>query len=209
MPIPPDLVRTVSEATGLPLATVTDVDRRLAKANLRPVGGRGPNAAQMGPLEAARLLTAVLATPKANEAAEAVSRYSETHPDKARSSPGQFESLGLDDLAELSGKHSFVEGLAALITCAASGFLAKALSGSQAVHIEVFAFTQATHGRIRLSGLPNGLTASVEYVPIEHVSASKSKAAKAGKHSPVATGDLEQSRRVTEQTIFSVARLFS
>jgi hypothetical protein len=209
MAIPPDLVRAVSVATGLPLATATDLDRRLAMAGLRSKGGRGPNAAKVTPLDAARLLTAIVASPQSNTAAEAVLRYSETRSDKARSSPGLFDGLGLDDLTSLSAKHSFVEGLAAVIISAASGFLAKIASGSQGPHIEVFAFTQATHGRIRLSGLPNGLTASVEYVSAEQSRSRKSKAAKAQRSSPRDIGDLEQSRRLTERTIFAVARLFS
>jgi len=209
MAIPPDLVRAVSVATGLPLATVTDLDRRLAIAGLRSKGGRGPNAAKVTPLDAARLLTAIVASPQSNTAAEAVLRYSDTRPDKARSSSGLFESLGLDDLSGLSAKHSFVEGLASVINSAASGFLGKLASGSQDLHVEVFAFTQATRGRIRLSGVPNGLTASVEYVPAEQTPSRKGKAAKTRKSSLGAIGDLEQSRRITERSIFAVARLFA
>ena len=31
--------------------------------------------------------------------------------------------------------------------------------------MEIFAFTQATYGRIRLAGLLNGMTVNVEYLP--------------------------------------------
>jgi hypothetical protein len=61
----------------------------------------------------------------------------------------------------------------------------------------VFAFTQATRGRIRLSGLPNGRTAAVEYAP-GGLAPKRDRA-----------GDLEQSRRVTERTIISIAKLLA
>ena len=56
MATPPELTQTVSEATGVALATVVDMDRRLVKAKLRTKGGRGLNAARMTELDAARLL---------------------------------------------------------------------------------------------------------------------------------------------------------
>ena len=204
----PDLIKTASAATGLPLATVTDLDRRLAIAGLRSKGGRGPNAAKMTPLDAARLLTAVLASPQSNEAAEAVMRYEHTQPDTDRSNKGLFGKIGLDDLAALPAEHGFVDGLAALITSAASGSLARLMTGTKgakAPHLEVFAFTQATRGRIRISGLPNGVTANVEYLPASRRGKTGRGRDAKGEH----PGDLEQSRRITERTIYAVARLFT
>ncbi len=61
MASPAQLMETISGATGLPLATVVDIDRRLVKARLRTIGGRGFSVARMMPLDAARLLTAILA----------------------------------------------------------------------------------------------------------------------------------------------------
>ena len=208
MTTPPDLIKAVSETTGLTLGTVTDLDRWLVRGNLRPVGGRGPHAAKMGPLEAARLLTAVLASPQSNAAAEAVLRYERTRPDRDRSNKDLFGDIGLDDLAELPQHHGFVEGLAALITSAASGSLARLMAETKtakAPRLEVFAFTQATHGRIRISGLPNGVTANVEYVP----AARKGRIGRARDTKGENPGDLEQSRRITESTIFAVAKLFA
>jgi len=160
------------------------------------------------PLDAARLLTAVLSSPQSNAAAESVLRHERTQPDTDRSNKGLFGKIGLDDLAGLVPDHGFVDGLAALITSAASGSLARLMTGTKggkAPHLEVFAFTQATHGRIRISGLPNGTTASVEYVPaLRKGRTGKSRDAKVEN-----AGDLEQSRRITEQTILPVARLFA
>jgi hypothetical protein len=45
MASPAELVRTVSAATGVPLPTVVDIDRRLVKGKLRTKGGRGFNVA--------------------------------------------------------------------------------------------------------------------------------------------------------------------
>lgn len=200
MPTPPQLVEALSAITGVSLPTVVDIDRKLAKANLRPVGGRGLHAARMSPGDAARLLTAVLASPQSNEAAEAVLRYTQTRPDKARSSKGLFGDIGLEDLGALTSKHSFIDALAALIASFSHGSLAIFAEGSAAMpRIEVYAFTHAIRGRIRISGLPKGLTANVEYVP----TAGKTQG------SNNTHGDLEQSRRMTERTIEAIADLFT
>jgi hypothetical protein len=215
MASPAELVRTISAATGVPLPTIVDIDRRLVKGKLRAKAGRGFNAAEMTPLNAARLVTAVLASAQANAAATAVERYTRTRVDEARSSDKLFGAVDLDDLAALPAKHGFVDALTAVIASVSSGSLAKLIAASKedwVPHIEVVAFTRAIRGRIRIAGLPNGLTASVEYVPLpagggsshaRKISASRS----AGRDEAV--GDLEQSRRVTERTILPIAALLA
>ncbi len=214
MATPAQLVSAISLATGVPLATMVDIDRKLVKGNLRTKGGRGFNAARMTPLDAARLLTAVLASPQANASVEAVQRYTETRMDnKYRSSAKAFGAANLDDLAALPGRHSFVDALAAVIASVATGSLAKkiAAAGDGAIpSIEVFAFTRATRGRIRIGGLPNGQTANVEYaaIPVTAKSTRPDKGRR-GHVADDASGDLEQSRRVTERTILSIARILA
>jgi hypothetical protein len=209
MASPAQLVQTVSSVTGVPLPTIVDIDRKLVKGKLRTKGGRGFNAAQMTPLDAARLLAAVLGSPQANAAANAVHRYENTYPDRARSSDELFATAKLDDLAKLPARHSFVDALAALIASAATGSLSTIIGGAEqgwTPSIEVFAFTRATRGRIRIAGLPNGLTASVEYVPAAAgTKASRKRVVRTGD----SLGDLEQSRRVTERTILPIARLLA
>jgi hypothetical protein len=207
MASPAELMQTVSAATGVPLATVVDLDRRLVKAELRTKGGRGLNVARMTPLDAARLLTAVLASPQANEAARALEHYIDTRVDKQRSSEKLFAAAEISELTALPEQHSFVDGLAALIASASTGTLATLIAASEngwTPRIEVFAFTRAVRGRIRIAGLPNGLTASVEYV-------ADTAGARAGRppraEDADAGGDLEQSRRVTERTILLIAKL--
>ena len=200
MATPAQLMETISVATGIPLATVIDIDRKLTKAGLRTKGGRGFSAARMTPKDAAHLLTALLAAAQSNEAALAVERYTQTHVDKERSSEGLFAAAELDDLADLSTRHDFITGLSAVIISATGGTLSRLKRGGEGEwtpSIEIFAFARATRGRIRIAGLPNRKTASVEYFPIRAVSGSPADG----------SGDLEQSRRITERTIFSIAEL--
>ncbi len=208
MATPPQLLKTVSSATGVPLATIIDMDRWLVKAKLRTKKGRGLNAARMTPLDAARLLTAVLASPQSNEAAEAVERYGLTAPDRTRSSEKLFAAAKLDDLAALPLRLSFVEALAALIASAANGSLAALIAGlakGLTPSIEVFAFTRAVKGRIRIAGLPNGFTASIEYITGVGVKGKP----RSRRGSDQGAGDLEQSRRITERTILAIASLLA
>jgi hypothetical protein len=215
MASPAQLMQAVSDATGTPMATVVDIDRKLVKGKLRTKGGRGFSVAAMTPLDAARLLTAILGSPKANASVNAVERYADTLPDRTRSSDGLFGAAKLDDLAALPARHSFVDALAALVASAATGSLAEFMENSSegwSPHIEVFAFTGATRGRLRISGLPNGLTASIEYAPAPEptkpLRAKKiSRVRDARRHETI--GDLEQSRRVTERTILPIARLLA
>jgi hypothetical protein len=211
MATPAQLAQMVSDVTGVPLATIVDLDRRLVKGKLRTISGRGFNAARMTPLDAARLLTAVLASPQANVAVEAVERYMQTQVDRARSSDRLFTTTGLDDLAALSVRHSFVDALTALIASASTGSLAKLIAASDngwIPQIEVFAFTRAVRGRIRIAGLPNGMTGSVEFFPT--AAGEPPRAKRERRRMPPANdgaGDLEQSRRVTDRTILPIARL--
>jgi hypothetical protein len=213
MATPVQLLTAIASATGVPLPTVVDIDRKLVEGGLRTKGGRGRSAAHMTALDAARLLTAILASPQANTSVEAVERYSQTHPDKTRSSDTSFGTAKLDDLAALPARHSFVDALEALITSASAGSLAKLMTHSKDAwvpHIEVFAFTRATRGRIRIAGLPKGLTVSLEYVsaPGEGKPIRGKKTGRKREADEMA-GDLEQSRRVTEQTILAVAKLLA
>lgn len=214
MATPAQLMKLVSDATGVPLPTIVDIDRKLVKGRLRTKRGRGLHAAQMTPLDSARLLTAVLASAQANASVEAVERYAQTEVDKTRSSNGLFRGTRLRELSTLSFEHSFVDGLAALIASASTGALAKRLYNSPLrwlPRIEVFAFTGATYGRIRIAAMPEGKIASVEYVRTTDETKLRGKRTTRGQ--AVCTrenvGDLEQSRRITEHTILLIAELLA
>ncbi|MGC8535507.1 MAG: hypothetical protein ACP5QR_08220 [Rhizomicrobium sp.] len=64
MASPSELVQALTDATGIPHATVVDIDRKLVASGLRTKGGRGLNAARMSTFDAARLLTAIIAAPR-------------------------------------------------------------------------------------------------------------------------------------------------
>ena len=213
MATPAQLVKMISDVTGVPLPTIVDIDRKLVKGKLRTKGGRGFNAARMTAQDAARLLTAVLASPQANASVEAVGRYANTRVDKARSSEKLFGAAKLDDLAALPARYGFIDALAALIASASTGSIAKLMASSNdgwLPHIEIFAFTRATHGRIRIAGLPKGLTASLEYIPLPvEENPTRTKKISRRRDADDGMGDLEQSRRITEQTILSIARLLA
>ena len=59
----------------MPLSAVTDYSRRLKEAGLLSTGARGVNAPEMTPLDAARLLLAVLTTPSPAQCVERVQRF--------------------------------------------------------------------------------------------------------------------------------------
>jgi len=199
MASPADLVEELSRLTGLPHATVVDIDRRLVIGGLRAKAGRGRNAARMTPLDAARLLTAILASPQANTSVEAVERYTQTVVDRTRSTDRLYEATGHAELTKLPARHDFVAALEALIT-AMMDARRTATHPDHAPQIEVFAFTRATQGRVRLSGLANSLTVSVEYRPAEAGRRGRAEAS---------AGDLEQSRRITGRTILGLAQLLA
>ena len=214
MASPAQLVEAVSLVTGVPFPTVVDIDRKLVKGNLRTKGGRGLHAAQMTSVDASRLLTAILASPQSNAAADAVSRYARTEVDQTRSSEELYAAAAFEELSSLQPDHSFVDALASLISALSRRVAAQPSAQQDKAwppRVEVFAFTRATRGRIRLSGLSSGRTASVEYgVPPQIIREARTKgaASRTAKPAEDPLGDLEQSRRVTEQTILAVAQLF-
>jgi len=197
---PTQLIATIHKATGVPLPTIVDIDRRLVQGGLRSKSGRGLSAAKMSLLDAARLLTAILVNPQANAVLDAIGRYERTRPTSLPEGEPAFGSTGLVELVALPANHSFVAAVTAVIASASYGSLAAAAKRmGTPPHLELFALTNATRGHIRIAGLPNRRTASVDY------SAARAQSSKAAGGSPA--GDLEQSRRVTEVTIFQIAEL--
>jgi hypothetical protein len=201
MASPAQLVATVSRATGVPLPTVVDIDRKLAKAGLRTMSGRGRSAARMTAGDGARLLTAILASAQATEAANAVQRYMATTLDKRRSTH-DLTTLAGKVFSSLRARHGFVDALEALIVSAMHAEQTASRTKGRSPSIEVFAFTRATYGRVRVSGLADRSTVVAEYLP----EAKARLSSNSGSDGP---GDLEQSRRITGRTILAVAELLA
>jgi hypothetical protein len=209
MATPRELSEVVSSVTGLPLPTIVDIDRKLAKAGLRTVGGRGFNAARMTPLDAGRLLTAMLGSAHAKEAADTVSRYALARIDKTRSSEDHFDSTGIEELGALPARHSFIEALTVLLTAAGTGSLAIATGANDGrkPRIEVSTSTRTTRARIQIA-IPNAPPSIVEYLDASPLNRpGRSKRNHPGPSDP--DGDLEQSRRISERTVFEVAKLLA
>ena len=143
---PGQLVHAVSIALNLPEETVVQHDRNLVVAGLRTQGGRGRSAPEVTSLDAARLITACLAsvrikdsvlTVRAFEKAQRRPKFvSRSARDGGRLTKREEDQLAIEkelfDLSfmKLPVNHSFVDAfhrtfqLAALLVFAAAGLLA-------------------------------------------------------------------------------------
>lgn len=90
--VPAELQQLVSDALGVPFATVAMCARRLREAGLITRGGRGRSAPKMGFADAARLTVAVCVSLGSMEADKELSRFLQTRPD-----PGAAEGSGFLD----------------------------------------------------------------------------------------------------------------
>jgi hypothetical protein len=122
---PGQLVSAVSIALGVPHETVVVHDRNLSVAGLRTKGARGRNAPAVTPLDAARLVTAILGSARVADSVETVRAFARvTFADTIftgsqvlagerekyeREKSSMFAIMGLPQ------KHNFTEGLAGLI----------------------------------------------------------------------------------------------
>lgn len=108
--------------------TVTDYARRLKEAGLLSTGARGVNAPEMTPLDAARLLLALLTTSSAAQCVERVKRFGQieykSHPQQGRLPWKEFTSPS-DVLPGLEGKN-LEEAIAFLIGVPAEIGISKA-----------------------------------------------------------------------------------
>jgi hypothetical protein len=104
---PGQLVNAVAIALNVPAETIVQHDRNLVVAGLRTKGGRGHSAAKVTPLDAARLVTAVLGSVRVLDSVDTV-LYCE-------------QAIGTDtdglfrERAVLAPTHNFVAALAAII----------------------------------------------------------------------------------------------
>lgn len=108
---PGQLVNAVAIALNVPAETVVQHDRNLVVAGLRTKGGRGHSAPKVTPLDAARLVVAVLGSARVLDSVETARTFEQAvyfGQDKERS----FDAA----LMRLPDGHSFVEALAELIT---------------------------------------------------------------------------------------------
>jgi hypothetical protein len=136
---PGQLVNAVAISLNVPAETVVQHDRNLVVAGLRTKGGRGQSAPKVTPLDAARLVTAVLGSVRIVDSVDTVRLFERT----VRVPPDDIPEETLRNLVEqdsnltrlasafshatagLLQNHNFVEALAALIADATGLALAE------------------------------------------------------------------------------------
>lgn len=127
MASPAELVRAISEVTGVPEKTVINHDRNLAKAGLRTVGGRGTGAAKMTVRDARNLLLAVAGAPLVKDSVVPIEHHAKLMPGTAgREGTGeqwQLPFVRIPELTKLHEKHTFGDALEALLNAAVNGTL--------------------------------------------------------------------------------------
>jgi hypothetical protein len=125
MATPGDLVRTMAELLGIPVATVVQYDRQLAEAGLRSKRGRGTSAAAITAADAATLLIAIAAAPLSGptlkDAVRSCQAYGSLPIRWEASRPKRFRNFGLPTLASLRREHCLHDALSVLIDGAARG----------------------------------------------------------------------------------------
>ena len=219
---PRELVETMADALGIPATTLVVYDRSLLEAGLRSKHGRGRGAPVVTARDAAHLLTAVLASPLVKDSVQSVERYAATCARRSEAGGG-FEALGIAELAALTERSSFVDGLEALFAAVASGSLRAALGLQRqdavlplievAPLITVMATTPATIGEIRLGGVRRKTAAVLYALPEpdgDDVADERSaQSFKAVVERYRADTDLEQQRRVSTRTIIRVGELLA
>lgn len=131
---PGQLVDVVAEATGIARQTVSDHDRKLAEAGLRKSGGRGRNAAKMGPEDATALLLALLSGKGGAETVPAVRRLwaLEPHPDNLPVYSTSFDQSAMRGALVPTSAKNLGDTLAGLLDTAARGQLVPTMEASSA-----------------------------------------------------------------------------
>lgn len=108
---PGQLVKAVAIALDVSEETVVQHDRNLVVAGLRTKGGRGPSAPEVTPLDAARLVLAVLGSIRVKDSVAVVHACEK---ERVTTRPGE-EYRPLPVHTDLPQNHTFVDGLAAII----------------------------------------------------------------------------------------------
>jgi hypothetical protein len=131
------LVSCTSEVTGVPIATVREISRRLREANLIQTGKGGRyGGANMTPSDAASLLTALLIVKASSVSQSSIVSLTRSHLTSFRAHYprtdhlllGQWDQkLGLGELCKLKRGHTFGESFAALIAGISSGDFKRAV----------------------------------------------------------------------------------
>ncbi len=202
MATPGQLVTTISEATGIAYGTVRSYDRFLAIGGLRSTSGRGIAAAQVTARDAAYLLVAILGSHEIREAAQTVERYGDATPMREAKAAMGYRASGIHYLERLPAIHSFPSAVEALIAQAHNALTADC---EYPELVEITALSPGVHGEIRLAGLNNQSVATVRYGVEQAIAKKVPRNSTRVNEEP----DFRISRRITDRTIWSIARLLT
>jgi hypothetical protein len=135
-----DLTKVTAEALDYPRPTVAMFSRVLRDADLLSKKGRGPSAAHATPVDGARLLTALLATPtpfaggRMSQAIECVTDFGALvveYPDT------EVSSFTLGNAYDLPPRHTFEQAFAAIIAGFADERFGACIMGQKIRTVEV------------------------------------------------------------------------
>ena len=217
MATPAQLIKTVAQCLGMPVATIVGYDRGLVDAGLRTKSGRGRSVATVTARDAAHLLTAILGGGQVKDSATTVQRYAATVPHLKTSTPGGFKNTGIVEMATLAPRHSFIDALEQLVVSVHAGSIVPALGHDPRrartgpdESLEVAALSPGTVGDIRIVNR-RGKHINVRYSLAGPVSLSRREGTKSQSwQSRIAMGaesDLEQFRKLSGRTIGAIGKL--
>lgn len=107
--------KMMAQTLTTPLSAVTDYSRRLKEAGLLSTGARGVNAPEMTPLDAARLLLAILTTPSPAQCVERVKRFGQIkYSPNFRKSYQGYQTIQPEEFGTLFQGETLEEVLASL-----------------------------------------------------------------------------------------------
>jgi hypothetical protein len=120
---PAQLASLLARVLDVPKSSVITLDRNLAKAGLRTVGGRGTGAAKMSARDATNLILAAAGTSTIKNGLIPVERHG-----RMMAAQGQWRLrfLPIPEVTDLGPDHTLADALEAFIGAAASGTLSRA-----------------------------------------------------------------------------------
>ena len=182
MPRPIELVRTLHEAFQKPLGTVREQARLLRDAELMTKDKRGPGKGTLTIRDATHLLVAAAGTERVMDSAWLVRQHAAFPLHSDSSNKPVLEALGLGVFQTLPAKHTFADGIDALIELPASnpdwqlrdGELRHAVHNlielnpnqSQCLHITVMIEDPHGGGKIRFQILSDVRGSNPDAVPL-------------------------------------------
>ena len=158
-----DLIPTLAQVLPMPEQTVSVIARALRKERLISTGGRGPGAAEMTPVDCARLLLAIMAADQVKDAVEASQRFWEfpvedLHSQDTMPEDEQDAWLPLPDaMRALTQVQTFGQMLAGLIAAARDGALDAALGGVMLPFMKIEVERRFHTASVSLAGSSDGL----------------------------------------------------